>query len=94
MVARHAEADPADQTNDNTDGRSTQRGGISAGTWILFAVGIGLLVAAAVSLTHLSDWSDRWGQVPTFLVFFILMSLAGRWFWGGIDAIIRQVKDK
>ncbi|NMO04317.1 hypothetical protein HH308_24155 [Gordonia sp. TBRC 11910] len=92
MVARHSEAGAVDQRESGADTAETADGGISAATWILFVVGVGLLIAAAISLTHLSEWTTRWGQVPVFLVFFIVMSLAGRWFWGGIDAFIRRIK--
>lgn len=32
------------------------------------------------------------GQISVFLAFFLLMSLAGRWFWAGCDAIIGRLR--
>nr|WP_082932080.1 hypothetical protein [Gordonia sp. LAM0048] len=57
----------------------------------LFVAGCALLVLAAANLTHLAEWSQRWGQIPVFLGFFLLMSIAGRWFWTGADAILAKV---
>nr|WP_082932124.1 hypothetical protein [Gordonia sp. LAM0048] len=57
----------------------------------LFVAGCALLVLAAANLTHLSEWSQQWGQIPVFLGFFLLMSIAGRWFWTGADAILAKV---
>ncbi|GAC67317.1 hypothetical protein [Gordonia soli] len=56
----------------------------------LFVAGCALLVLAAANLTHLTEWSQRWGQIPVFLGFFLLMSIAGRWFWTGTDAILAK----
>ncbi|MFT4085906.1 MAG: hypothetical protein QM658_01935 [Gordonia sp. (in: high G+C Gram-positive bacteria)] len=63
-------------------------------TVVLFVVGCSILVAAAASLTHLSEWAVRWGQIPVFLVFFLVMSLAGRWFWSGVDAVLAALKSR
>ncbi len=57
----------------------------------LFVAGCALLVLAAANLTHLAQWSQRWGQIPVFLGFFLLMSIAGRCFWTGADAILAKV---
>jgi len=57
----------------------------------LFVAGCILLILAAANLDHLGEWSQRWGQVPVFLGFFLLMSIAGRWFWTGADAILGKV---
>ncbi|QTI71512.1 hypothetical protein J6U32_04480 [Gordonia polyisoprenivorans] len=55
---------------------------------VLFLVGCVLLVLAAANLSSLGVWSGRWGVIPVFLVFFLVMSIAGRWFWAGADAIL------
>ncbi|WHU46567.1 hypothetical protein QNM97_21710 [Gordonia sp. L191] len=55
---------------------------------MLFLVGCVVLVLAAANLSNLGEWSDRWGVIPVFLVFFLVMSIAGRWFWAGADAIL------
>ena len=57
----------------------------------LFVAGCTLLVLAAANLTHLAQWSQQWGQIPVFLGFFLLMSIAGRWFWTGADAILAKI---
>ncbi|MFT4397230.1 hypothetical protein ACLTEW_20070 [Gordonia lacunae] len=57
----------------------------------LFVAGCVLLVLAAANLSNLGQWSDRWGQIPVVLVFFLVMSIAGRWFWTGADAILARV---
>ncbi|MFW0791581.1 hypothetical protein [Gordonia sp. CPCC 205333] len=58
---------------------------------VLFLAGTILLIVAAANLTNLSGWSDRWGAIPVFLVFFLVMSIAGRWFWTGADAIVSAI---
>ena len=57
----------------------------------LFVAGCVLLVLAAANLSNLGQWSQRWGQIPVFLAFFLVMSVAGRWFWTGADAIVARV---
>nr|KOY49760.1 hypothetical protein ISGA_08130 [Gordonia sp. NB41Y] len=64
---------------------------------VLFLAGCALLVLAAANLSNLGEWSERWGVIPVFLVFFLVMSIAGRWFWAGADAILGALmwgKDK
>ncbi|WP_244331948.1 hypothetical protein [Gordonia polyisoprenivorans] len=63
-------------------------GGLPVLKVVLFLVGCVLLVLAAANLSNLGEWSDRWGVIPVFLVFFLVMSIAGRWFWAGADAIL------
>ncbi|WP_439030884.1 hypothetical protein [Gordonia terrae] len=70
---------------------SDDRGGFPFLKAALFVAGCTLLVLAAANLTHLAQWSDRWGQIPVFLGYFLLMSIAGRWFWTGADAILAKV---
>ncbi|GAB17521.1 hypothetical protein GOEFS_035_00530 [Gordonia effusa NBRC 100432] len=66
-------------------------GGIPVLKVVLFIAGTLLLIVAAANLTSMSGWSDRWGPIPVFLVFFLVMSIAGRWFWAGADAIIAAI---
>ncbi|MFE0750388.1 hypothetical protein [Gordonia sp. NPDC058843] len=83
--SRHsADSQAPDADNDG-------RGGFPVLQAALFVVGCALLVLAAANLTHLTEWADRWGQIPVFLGFFLLMSIAGRWFWTGTDAILAKV---
>ncbi|QRY62319.1 hypothetical protein JVX90_18370 [Gordonia sp. PDNC005] len=59
-----------------------------------FIAGCAILVAAAMNMSNLGRWSVEHGQVPVFLVFFLVMSIGGRWFWTGIDAITAAVRTK
>ncbi|OUC77238.1 hypothetical protein [Gordonia lacunae] len=72
-------------------GAEDDRSGFPVLKAVLFVAGCALLVLAAANLTHLAQWADRWGQIPVFLGFFLLMSIAGRWFWTGADAILAKV---
>ncbi|OUC75494.1 hypothetical protein CA982_26155 [Gordonia lacunae] len=74
-----------------TPGAEDDRGGFPVLKAVLFVAGCALLVLAAANLTHLAQWSQQWGQIPVFLGFFLLMSIAGRWFWTGADAILAKV---
>lgn len=91
MATQHRDAG-TDISESATITPPTDRAGIAPSKLVLLIVGVGLLIASALSLSRLAEWADRWGQVPVFLAFFIVMSLAGRWFWGGIDAIVARIK--
>ncbi len=82
---RHATTPPPDQPAD----RSTRRSVVIRG--VLFVANCVLLITAAANLHRLGEWADRWGQIPVYLGFFFLMSIAGRWFWTGADAILARV---
>ncbi|GED98878.1 hypothetical protein [Gordonia crocea] len=86
MPAPHATSTPTDTAPDTT-GRT-----IPLSALIQLIVGTALLVAAAAALPRLSGWADDHGTIVVFLAFFLLMSLAGRWFWAGIDTLIAAVK--
>lgn len=66
--------------------------GVPATTLLFLALGTVLLIASAAALPHLSQWADDHGTIPVFLGFFLLMSLAGRWFWTGVDAILAAIR--
>lgn len=83
---RHAAAD------ENVDPNAEERQPISSLTIALFVLGCAMLVAASLSLTHLTEWTQRWGEVPVFLALFLVLSLAGRWFWAGVDAFIAAIR--
>ncbi|GAC69559.1 hypothetical protein [Gordonia soli] len=86
--------DDHDRSDANPHRRAGSGGtgsGFPAGKAVLFVAGCVLLVLAAANLTHLGEWSHRWGQIPVFLVFFLVMSIAGRWFWVGADAVLARV---
>ncbi|MGC4935260.1 hypothetical protein ACLQ3C_16450 [Gordonia sp. DT30] len=78
-----AEAGPTSAPDD-----PSASGGVPVLKVMLFLVGCVLLVLAAANLMNLGVWSDRWGVIPVFLVFFLVMSIAGRWFWAGANAIL------
>ncbi len=96
------EPDTADHLSAETDaateaGDASTGGGVPVLKVVLFLAGCALLVLAAANLSNLGEWSDRWGVIPVFLVFFLVMSIAGRWFWAGADAILGALmwgKDK
>lgn len=61
-------------------------------TVVLFLAGCVVMVLAAANITNLSEWADRWGQILVFMVFFIVMAVGGRWFFGGIDAFLAAAR--
>ncbi|MCF8587153.1 hypothetical protein [Gordonia liuliyuniae] len=61
---------------------------------LLFIAGCAILVVAAWNLPNLAQWGDDYGTVLVFLAFFMVMSIGGRWFWTGIDAIWGAVRGK
>ncbi len=79
---------------ESTTPPATQRstGWPVAWRWISFLAGCALLVWCAWALgDKLPQWSADYGRVLVFLVFFLIMSIAGRWFWKGIDAVLNRV---
>ncbi|MCF8572147.1 hypothetical protein L5G32_17955 [Gordonia sp. HY002] len=61
---------------------------------LAFIAGCTILVVAAWNLPNLARWGDEHGTVLVFLAFFMVMSIGGRWFWTGIDAIWSAVRGK
>jgi hypothetical protein len=97
-TARHLATEPAaapapasaDTTSEDMTAATGEGSGFPVIKAALFVVGCLLLVLAAANLSHLEQWSQRWGQIPVFLGFFLVMSIAGRWFWTGADAILAK----
>lgn len=89
--AHRAATTPDTPTDDHPTGAAGAEGGASLWTWVLFVIGCVLLVVIAATLTRLPDWAQRYGQIPVFLGFFLTMSLAGRWFWTGIDTLLTRL---
>lgn len=85
QVPRHANDQPA-QTPPNKSH--------NVATAAFFVIGCAVLICCALAITHLDEWADDYGQVPVFVAFFIVMSLAGRWFWAGADAAITWLKKR
>ena len=98
--ARHRQAGGAVGSGESPGAGSAEPGGDSGGadrsvsvwTVLLFLLGCALLVVAAMNLMNLGPWAAEYGQVLVFLGFFLVMSIAGRWFWGGIDAMVAAVR--
>ncbi|GEE01507.1 hypothetical protein nbrc107696_19530 [Gordonia spumicola] len=67
-------------------------GSVPVGTIVLFLLGCGVLVAAAMTVSNLGSWGAQVGEVWVFLGFFVVMSIGGRWFWAGVDAIITALR--
>lgn len=67
---------------------------IAPTTILLFTLGVILLICCALAITHLDKWAEEHGQILVFVAFFIIMSLAGRWFWGGIDAALTRIRSR
>ncbi|MGB3604740.1 hypothetical protein [Gordonia sp. (in: high G+C Gram-positive bacteria)] len=84
--ARHSE--------ESVDGQAAGEGSGSVPVWtvVLFVAACVLLVLAAMNLTNLGPWAAEHGQVLVFLGFFLVMSIAGRWFWSGVDSIVGAVR--
>jgi CdiI immunity protein len=59
---------------------------------VMLLAGLGLLILGFVALPHLSLWTVRWGTIPVYLVYFLVMSIATRLFWGGADPLIAAAK--
>ncbi|MGZ8178048.1 hypothetical protein ACXVUM_08945 [Williamsia sp. SKLECPSW1] len=76
----------------HTSGSHTTTTLAAAWRWISFVLGCVLLVLCAWALSsRLQQWSHDYGGMLVFLVFFLIMSIAGRWFWAGIDAALGRV---
>ena len=88
----HRATTTPDTPTDDQQPSAVGAGGASLWTWVLFVIGCVLLVVIAATLTRLPDWADRYGQIPVFLGFFLTMSLAGRWFWTGIDTLLTRLR--
>ncbi len=60
--------------------------------WVSFVIGCVVLVACAWALgSKVPQWTRDHGTMLVFLSFFLVMSIAGRWFWMGIDAALNRV---
>ncbi|WP_341258424.1 hypothetical protein [Gordonia malaquae] len=77
---------------DDRSGTTGEGKSVPVGTMVLFLLGCGVLVAAAMNISNLGPWGERYGEVWVFLGFFLVMSIGGRWFWAGIDAIVSALR--
>ncbi len=80
---------------DNTAHSSNSAGGVSGPVvwrWVSFVIGTVVLVLCAWALgSKVPQWTRDHGTMLVFLSFFLIMSIAGRWFWKGIDAALNRV---
>lgn len=95
----HDEHSGTEKTTTNTPPSAkpaSDAGGRSVSVWTMltFIAGCVILVVAAINLPNLSRWGDEHGNVTVFLCFFLVMSIGGRWFWGGIDALWSAARGK
>lgn len=67
---------------------------VSAWTMLGFIAGCAILIVAAINLPNLGRWGDEHGNVVVFLCFFLVMSIGGRWFWAGVDALWGAIRGK
>lgn len=66
--------------------------GLVVWRWVSFIAGCALLVACAWALgSKITGWTRDYGSIVVFLCFFLVMSIAGRWFWMGIDTALKRV---
>lgn len=68
----------------------------SVSVWSVLALiaGSAILIIAAINLPNLGRWGDEHGNVLVFLCFFLVMSIGGRWFWAGVDALWGAIRGK
>lgn len=93
------ETDDSPAATTQPDNGASARGGtgtppawVTVWRWISFVAGCALLVWCAWALgDRIPRWSAEHGRVLVFLVFFLIMSIAGRWFWKGIDAALNRI---
>ncbi|MFD6155087.1 hypothetical protein ACFWF7_16605 [Nocardia sp. NPDC060256] len=55
-------------------------------------VGLGVLIAAFALLNRIPGWADHYGAIWVYLGYFVVMSIAGRLFWQGADALIARIR--
>ncbi|WP_336819738.1 hypothetical protein [Gordonia sp. MMO-8] len=89
------EREPSDGAGGGNDS-SGSGGGRSVSVWSVLALiaGCAILVVAAINLPNLGRWGDEHGNVLVFLCFFLVMSIGGRWFWAGVDALWGAIRGK
>ena len=61
---------------------------------IATAFGLALLIAAFAVIGRLGGWAADYGTILVYLAFFLWMSIAGRVFWWGADALIAELRKK
>ncbi|MEJ9078426.1 hypothetical protein WKY82_08390 [Gordonia malaquae] len=87
-MATTAEPEESNQTSTGAN-RS-----VSVWTMLGFIAGCAILIVAAINLPNLGRWGDEHGNVLVFLCFFLVMSIGGRWFWAGVDALWGAIRGK
>ncbi len=84
--------EPLQAPQSHADRAADTERSVPAVTIILLLAGLAVMILAAANLMNLAEWAQRWGQIPVFLGFFLVMAIAGRWFWTGVDALIAALR--
>ncbi len=58
------------------------------------AAGLAVLAAVFANLDRVSTWASEHGPVWVYLGFFLVMSIAGRLFWWGVDTLVKNMASK
>lgn len=78
---------PADQA---TAAKPAAGGGAGlARAALTLVAGLALLAVVFANLDRVADWATEHGKVRVYLGFFLVMSIAGRLFWWGADALMK-----
>ncbi|MFF3223686.1 hypothetical protein ACFYV7_12915 [Nocardia suismassiliense] len=78
----------------NTDRTGANNTGDSSVFAVLaLAIGVGMLIAAFVTLDRVPGWADDYGAILVYLAFFLYMSIAGRLTWWAIDTLLAKAKN-
>jgi len=59
---------------------------------VALLLGLSLLILGFAALPHLAAWTQAWGNIPVYLAYFLVMSIAARLFWGGADPFLAATK--
>ena len=91
-----SQSEPLADSGSGGAGHDTAGGGRSVSVWTMLGLiaGCVILVVAAINLPNLGRWGDEHGNVLVFLCFFLVMSIGGRLFWAGIDALWGAIRGK
>lgn len=87
---------PASTMPDSGPSADKPGGGRSVSVWAVLALiaGSAIVVVAVINLPNLARWGEEHGNVLVFLAFFLVMSIGGRWFWVGVDAVWGAIRGK
>ncbi|MGO4205570.1 hypothetical protein AB4Z09_28325 [Rhodococcus sp. TAF43] len=58
---------------------------------LALAAGLAMLILVFANLDRVAIWAAEHGPVWVYLGFFLVMSIAGRLFWWGVDTLVKGV---